>query len=54
MTDELENPEVTKPKTETDLEIASQRRIDHIAEASAEQASHTEQSYDKEQPIFSK
>lgn len=53
MTDQLENPEVLTTE-ETITAEAARRRLDHVAEETAEKGSRTEQSYDQTHEIFSK
>ncbi len=54
MTKELENLEVTKRENEAASDVAEQKRIDNVAEETAEKSSRTEQKYDKNHNIFSK
>ena len=53
MAEPFENPEVTKIENET-VSGAPKKRIERVAEKAAEKASHTEQNYDRDQPIYSK
>jgi len=46
MTNQFENPEVTKVEDETVSDEEAKKRIERVAEKAAEKASHTQQSYD--------
>ena len=46
MAEQFVNPEVTKIEDETASDATAKKRIERVAEKSAEKASHTEQSYD--------
>jgi hypothetical protein len=54
MTDQFENPEVTKLENDTVSDAAAQKRIERVAEKEAEKALHTEQRYDADHQILSK
>jgi hypothetical protein len=54
MADQFENPAVTKIEDETITDAPAEKRIENVAEKAAENASHTEQHYDKDHQIFSK
>jgi hypothetical protein len=54
MSDQFENPEVTKLEDETLSDAAATKRIERVAEKAAEKASRTEQHYDQDHKIISK
>jgi hypothetical protein len=47
MTEQSENPEVTKREGEIVSNATAKKRIERVAEEAAEKASHTERSYDQ-------
>jgi hypothetical protein len=54
MPEQFENPEVTKLEDETVSEMAADKRIERVAEKATENASRTEQHYDRDHQIISK
>jgi hypothetical protein len=54
MKQQFESEEAKKLKEKTDSDVASEKRINNLADKAAEKASKTEQRYDKNHSIISK